>query len=164
MSIGFGVFLAFMALGAGLAGSVLPPHLARTARRGGEGSRSPGRLARRLRRRSACWLGYSTGAQFLAAAASLLPLRIGRRYLPASIAGHLGGNLMTTQALDIEIHRKGRKEAAFQVNADPANPKELRDILTGWLAAQGWDKGTGCSSSSWRSRPGRGTRATVRAK
>ena len=48
---------------------------------------------------------------------------------------------MTTQPLDIEIHRKNRREASFKATADPANPKELRDILTGWLKGNKWDKG-----------------------
>jgi hypothetical protein len=48
---------------------------------------------------------------------------------------------MTTQPLEIEIRRKGRKEASFKVTADPANPKELRDILTGWLTGNKWGRG-----------------------
>ena len=48
---------------------------------------------------------------------------------------------MTTQPLEIEIRRKGRKEDSFTVNADPANPKELQDILRGWLTGHKWGRG-----------------------
>ena len=72
---------------------------------------------------------------------------------------------MTTQALDIEIHRKNRREAKFKATADPAVPKELRDILTGWLAGNKWDKGlwgqfelTAFADGTWKKL------ATVRAK
>ena len=72
---------------------------------------------------------------------------------------------MTTQPLDIEIRRKGRREASFKATADPAVPKELRDILTGWLAGNGWDKGrwgefqlTAFADGTWKKL------ATVRAK
>lgn len=39
------------------------------------------------------------------------------------------------------ILRKNRREAVLDVTADPANPSEMRDILTGYLTAEKWDKG-----------------------
>ena len=48
---------------------------------------------------------------------------------------------MAGQALELRITRKGRHEATLEVSADPANPSELRQILTGWLGGNGWDRG-----------------------
>lgn len=39
------------------------------------------------------------------------------------------------------ILRKNRRQVVLDVTADPSNPGEMRDILTGWLQADGWDKG-----------------------
>lgn len=48
---------------------------------------------------------------------------------------------MAGQPLECRITRKGRHEATVEVSADPANPAELRQILTAWLAGNGWDRG-----------------------
>lgn len=48
---------------------------------------------------------------------------------------------MASQALELRITRKGRHEATLEVSADPANPAEVRQILTGWLEGNGWGRG-----------------------
>jgi len=48
---------------------------------------------------------------------------------------------MSRRALEFRITRKGRHEATLEVEADPANPAELRQVLTGWLTGNGWDRG-----------------------
>jgi hypothetical protein len=40
--------------------------------------------------------------------------------------------------LDAEFRRKGQREAAFVVTADPNNIAELRDVLTAWLDGMDW--------------------------
>jgi hypothetical protein len=40
--------------------------------------------------------------------------------------------------LDVEMRRKGQREAAFVVTADPNNITELRSILTAWLDGMDW--------------------------
>src|SRR5262249_58877629 len=48
---------------------------------------------------------------------------------------------MARQALEFRITRKGRHEATIEVEADPANPGELRQILTAWLEGERWHPG-----------------------
>jgi hypothetical protein len=45
------------------------------------------------------------------------------------------------RTLEVTVRRKGRPEGSFDVEADPRNPASLRDVLTGWLRDNRWDKG-----------------------
>jgi hypothetical protein len=45
---------------------------------------------------------------------------------------------MARSDLDVEVRRKGRREAEFTVTADPNNISELRSVLSGWLSGEGW--------------------------
>jgi hypothetical protein len=48
---------------------------------------------------------------------------------------------MPKRPLDLEILRKGRREAVLSVEAEPADARALGDALRGWLAGNGWDEG-----------------------
>jgi len=48
---------------------------------------------------------------------------------------------MAGRPLELRITRKGRHEATIEANADPANPGELRQILTAWLEGNRWHPG-----------------------
>ena len=43
--------------------------------------------------------------------------------------------------LEVTIYRKNRRQVVLDVDADPRNPSQIREVLTDWLAGEGWDKG-----------------------
>lgn len=64
---------------------------------------------------------------------------------------------MAPKQLDVEIHRKGRKEDSLSLFADPDDTTALRDFLCGWLESHKWDKGywgqfelTAFSAGTWK--------------
>jgi hypothetical protein len=48
---------------------------------------------------------------------------------------------VTPRPLDVEVVRKGRPEARFQVTADADDYPVLRETLRGWLTGHGWSEG-----------------------
>lgn len=91
MTWGLGVFIAFLVLGAVLAAF----SCRRTWRWHGRAAAVKEAAVMTLSLAAytgiCLWIGYSIAAQCLALVASLVPLLIGRRYLPPSIRDYLGG-------------------------------------------------------------------------
>ena len=48
---------------------------------------------------------------------------------------------MAKRALECRITRGSQHQATLEVEADPGNPAELRQILAGWLEGNKWDRG-----------------------
>jgi hypothetical protein len=48
---------------------------------------------------------------------------------------------MSKRALECRIARGSQHQATLEVDADPANPADLRQILVQWLEGNKWDRG-----------------------
>jgi hypothetical protein len=45
------------------------------------------------------------------------------------------------RALEVEVQRKGRPEATYELTADPDDTIALRAFLKDWLESNKWDRG-----------------------